>query len=248
MKNTFDAIVNPVIPKNAPFPGETAVLVSSESDLVPLVQGLTGEKLKPRKFFMSSHYLGICGGKTTSLAGPVMGAPYAVALMDTLAAWGVKRFIFLGWCGSISAGVRIGDIVVPERAFIDEGTSRHYRGDGDLAVSPAGGLADEVQAALGQVGAGYHRGTVWTTDALYRETRQKVRHFQDQGALAVEMEVSALISAARFRGVDICSVLVTSDRLHDMHWQPGFRNERFKTGRKSARDAILEVLNSQRES
>jgi len=242
MKNTFNAIVNPVIPKKAPDPGEIAILVSSESDLVPLIHGLDDGNINPRKFFMSRHYLGDCGGNRVSLVGPIMGAPYAVALPDTLAAWGVKRFVFIGWCGSISPDIGIGDIVVPERAFIDEGTSRHYQVDGALSGCPPGSLADEVLEALGQVGVDYHRGTVWTTDAIYRETEEQVRHFQKEGALAVEMEVSALFSAACFRGVELCSVLVTSDLLHDNRWQPGFRDARFKTGRSLVGEAIKKVL------
>ncbi len=245
MENTFNAIVNPVIPKRAPAPGETAILVSSESDLAPLTHSLDDGNVNPRKLFMSRHYLGDCGGNRVSLVGPIMGAPYAVALLDTLAAWGVKRFLFLGWCGSISADIGIGDIVVPESALIDEGTSRHYQADEALSTCPAGSLTEEVLGALEQVGASYHRGTVWTTDAIYRETEQQVRRFQKEGALAVEMEVSALFSAASFRGVELCSVLVTSDLLHDNRWQPGFRDSRFKAGRKFVGEAVLKVLNKQ---
>jgi len=248
MKNTFNAIVNPVIPKHAPAPGNTAVLVSSESDLLPLAQRLDADRVPPRKLFMSRHYLGSGGGQPVSLVGPIMGAPYAVALLDTLAAWGVNRFFFLGWCGSISADVHIGDIVVPGRAFIDEGTSRHYRSDADLSECPARGLTDEVAAVLGRMGARHHRGAVWTTDAIYRETEQQVRHFQSRGALAVEMEASALFSAARFRRREVCCVLVTSDRLGDLRWHPGFRDDRFKAGRESAREAIAGIINRQQET
>ena len=248
MKNTVNAIVNPVIPKQAPAPGETAILVSSESDLVPLTRGLGDGNLSPRKFFMSRHYLGDCYGKRVSLVGPLMGAPYAVALLDTLAAWGVQRFLFLGWCGSIAAQVQIGDIVVPERAFIDEGTSRHYGVDSGAVYRPEGALPGQVAALLGQADITHHTGAVWTTDAIYRETEPQVRQFQGKGALAVEMEVSALFSAARFRGVELCSVLVTSDRLHDMRWQPGFKDRRFKAAREAARDIILNVFANQQDS
>ena len=247
MNTTFNAIVNPVIPRTAPPPGETAVLVSSESDLGPLVEGLDNRDARPRKLFMSRHHLGDCGGHRVSLVGPVMGAPYAVALMDTLVAWGVKRFLFLGWCGSIAAQVQIGDILVPGRAFIDEGTSRHYRVEGDAALCPADGLADQVKAVLDANGVVYHPGDILTTDAIYRETEQQVRRFQEKGALAVEMEVSALFAAAGFRGVELCSILVTSDRLHDMHWQPGFRDKRFKAGRASVVQAIIKVLQNQQD-
>ncbi len=248
MKNTFNAIVNPVIPKKAPIPGETAILVSSESDLIALTRGLVEQNANPRKLFMSRHYLGGCGGKRISLVGPIMGAPYAVALLDTLAAWGVQRFLFLGWCGSIVAQVRIGDIVMPERAFIDEGTSRHYQVSEEVSRRPPGDLPDLVAGAFGQAGIAHHSGAVWTTDAIYRETEQQVRRFQEKGALAVEMEVSALYSAAQFRGVELCSVLVTSDLLHDMRWQPGFRDSRFKAARASIQGALIKMLASQQDS
>ena len=245
MNTTFNAIVNPVIPTKAPAPGETAILVSSESDLVPLMHGLDDGKVNPRKLFMSRHYLGDCGGNRVSLVGPIMGAPYAVALLDTLAAWGVQRFLFLGWCGSIAEQVHIGDVVVPDQAFIDEGTSRHYGVNTPVSHRPPGELPVQVTTVLGQAGIAPHTGAVWTTDAIYRETEQQVRRFQEKNALAVEMEVSALFSAARFRGVELCSVLVTSDLLYDMHWQPGFRDDRFKAARTSVGEAILKVLSSQ---
>ena len=243
MNNTFDAIVNPVVTKNTPDPGNTAILVSSTSDLNPLVRSLEANgELEARKLFMSHHYLGTCGTARVSLVGPIMGAPYAVALLDTLVAWGVKQLLFLGWCGSVSSRVAIGDIIVPDLAFIDEGTSRHYGAENESVQCPPGRLPELVIAGLERSGGTCRRGAVWTTDAIYRETEQQVRRFQEKGALAVEMEVSALFSAAHFRGVEISSLLVTSDRLHDMQWQPGFRDKRFTTGRQQAVNAILNIL------
>jgi len=243
MNNTFDAIVNPVVTKNTPDPGDAAILVSSTSDLKPLARGLEADgDLDMRKLFMSHHYIGTCGSARVSLVGPIMGAPYAVALLDTLVAWGVKQVLFLGWCGSVSSQVAIGDIIVPDLAFIDEGTSRHYGTENESVQCPPGRLTDLVVASLERTGGTCRRGAVWTTDAIYRETKQQVRRFQAKSALAVEMEVSALFSAARFRGVEISCLLVTSDRLHDMRWQPGFRDSRFTTGRQQAVNAILNVL------
>jgi uridine phosphorylase len=239
---TFDAIVNPVVTPNTPDAGEVAVLVSSASDLKPLKQGLPAEKVAERKLFMSRYYLAGAGVSRVSLVGPIMGAPYAVALLDTLVAWGARHILFLGWCGALSSRIDIGDIVLPNGAFIDEGTSRHYGGHAEVAACPAGRLAGLVGAACDGAAITCHQGPIWTTDAIYRETEQQVRHFQGKGALAVEMEVSALFSAARFRGVDIGCVLVTSDKLHDMRWQPGFKDSRFLAGRQAARAVILKVL------
>ena len=80
----------------------------------------------------------------------------------------------------------------------------------------------------------FQSGKVWTTDAVYRETRQKVENYQKQGVLAVEMEISALFSVAQFRQVDLCAMLVVSDELSSLKWRPGFRKQRFAEGRQTA--------------
>ena len=44
-----------------------------------------------------------------------------------------------------------------------------------------------------------HRGTVWTTDAPYRETKAAIEAARAHGALAVEMEAAALYAFAQAR-------------------------------------------------
>ncbi len=85
------------------------------------------------------------------------------------------------------------------------------------------------------------QGPVWTTDAIYRETPKKVAWFREQGALAVEMECSALFSVAAFRNVEVAALLVVSDSLAAGNWDPGFARTRFKTARQEACEAILAV-------
>ena len=83
-----------------------------------------------------------------------------------------------------------------------------------------------------------HRGPVWTTDAPFRETPAKVSDYQRRGALAVEMECSALFTVAAFRAVSAAALLVVSDELSSLTWRPGFRDPRFTRGREAACDAI----------
>jgi purine-nucleoside phosphorylase len=80
----------------------------------------------------------------------------------------------------------------------------------------------------------FHSGKIWTTDALYRETRAKVEDYQKQGVLAVEMEISALFSVARFRQVELGAMLVVSDELSAFKWLPGFKDKRFFMGHQTA--------------
>jgi hypothetical protein len=79
---------------------------------------------------------------------------------------------------------------------------------------------------------------VWTTDAPYRETPDQVRAYQERGALAVEMECSALFTLGAFRSAAVASLLVVSDELSSPTWRPGFKDPRFSLGRESACEAI----------
>ena len=54
------------------------------------------------------------------------GAPQAVDTLETLAALGVKNVITVGMFGAFSEKIESGDIVIPNKAFIEEGTSLHY--------------------------------------------------------------------------------------------------------------------------
>ncbi len=167
-----------------------------------------------------------------------MGAPMAAMLLETLAAWGARRFIFLGWCGALTPSLQSGDILVPSGAIAEEGTTWAYGGDDSrvAAVSPA--FQSLLIAHLQQCGIDCREGSIWTTDAVFRETADKVRRYRDEGALAVEMELSALFTVGRLLDIELGAVLVVSDELSTLKWRPGFKSERFQTARTAVCEAI----------
>ena len=70
-------------------------------------------------------------------------------------------------------------------------------------------------------------GPVWTTDAPYLETKEKVSQFVSRGAIAVDMEYSALLRLAHLRNVSLASAFVISDTLGE-RWKPGFKDRLVK--------------------
>jgi uridine phosphorylase len=176
-----------------------------------------------------------------SFVGPIIGAPYAVMLFETLIAWGARSFIFFGWCGAISPDVKIGDILIPTSAVVDEGTSIHYLQPRESVVHPSPATTGLIKTILSDRDIAFHEGRIWSTDAIFRETPDKVSHYQSSGVVAVEMELSALFSVGRFRNVDVGGILVVSDELSTLKWHPGFKDERFKQGRKSACEVIRQI-------
>ena len=236
-----DAVIIPKMGKRSPQLGPVAVMAGTESDLDLLCNLLHLDKSKHQKLFTSRLYTTDDSGSGFALAGPVIGAPYAAMVLETLIAWGAKKIIFLGWCGSISQKIKIGDIIVATAAMIDEGTSRHYIEGAHQASYPSEGMAVAITDALDRIRAKYHRGSVWTTDAIYRETRDKIEYYQRLDAIGVEMEISALFTVAKFRKIDMGAIVVVSDELAEFKWRPGFKTDRFKQGRQAACTVVKDL-------
>ncbi len=236
------AIVNPVKGKNPPKTGDMAVLAATESDLHRLERLAQTQVVERRKLFMSALGVHARNNHRFTVVGPLIGAPYAAMVVESLRVWGVTRLVFIGWCGAVSPQVKAGDLVVPSAAVVDEGTSGHYGRPAGQTARPEPALTDQVRSALQRQGASHHEGMVWTTDAIFRETVAKVKHFQGRGVLAVEMEMSAIFTVAAFRRIQAAGLLVVSDELSDYHWRPGFSLPAFRAARETACRAVLDMV------
>jgi purine-nucleoside phosphorylase len=237
-----EAVVNPQKTKSSPDIGPVAVMAATGADLYYLAELSNFTKNDYQRLFMSRLYYDRRNPGGYSIAGPFVGAPYAVMLLENLIAWGVRQIIFIGWCGAISDSVKIGDIILPTSGYIDEGTSKHYSTAGNSLYQADFPMLAKVRHLLDKNNCDFHEGAVWTTDAIYRETRREVLAHQQKGILAVEMEISALYAVARFRRVDLAGILVVSDELSSSNWRPGFKDDRFVQSRKTACRLVTELL------
>jgi purine-nucleoside phosphorylase len=237
-----DAIVPPLGARQAPDIGPVAMLVSTEPDIRYLRTTLGNPKTQG--FFMGSLMTPDTGPEGFSVAGPYIGAPYGVMLLESLIAKGARQIVVLGWCGALTPDLVCGDLVIPEFAIVDEGTSCSYTvlDQESPSTLPDENLSDQLAAHLKDSGVKASRFPIWTTDAIYRETPKKVDWFKEKGARAVEMECSALFAAAAYRKVKITALLVVSDSLALGSWNPGFRKKTFKAARKSACTSVLSFV------
>jgi purine-nucleoside phosphorylase len=235
-----EAIIRPVRTKRTPALGPQAVLAASELDVQILREGLRLQD--SRALYMSRLYYHAADPKLPCVVGPLMGAPYAVMCLETLRIWGARKAFFIGWCGSINGQVRIGDTILPAGAWIDEGTSAHYGQAGSGVVHPDERLRLSLQQGLQQYHIPFHSGTIWTTDAIFRETPAQIENVQQLGALAVEMELSALFSSAAFYACPLAGLLTVSDELFLLQWKPGFKSDSFKQSRLTACKILIDLL------
>ena len=101
-----------------------------------------------------------------------------------------------------------------------------------------------LEISLEQQGLTFTKGEIWTTDAIYRETPEKVRKYRKKGILAVEMEISALLTVAAYRSVSLTGLLVVSDELFDLKWRPGFSDSLLKKNTRLAGELLLRLSES----
>lgn len=234
-------LIRPKKQKNDPSIGSLAVMAATENDLSLMRRSLGVQGQARGRILTSRLFKGKGDYENITLVGPMLGAPCAVMVLEKLVVCGAETILFLGWCGSVRERVEIGDLVIPDCGIIGEGTSKCYlpdRGYSRPSRSVVKGIEKGCRAAAS---IPFHKGPVWSTDAPYRETRQMVRSVQIEGVLGVDMEVSALFTVGRFRGVKMGALLVVSDELGSLKWKPGFLSKRFRDGRRAAAKVVCQA-------
>ncbi len=170
-----------------------------------------------------------------------IGAPAAVNILETMIAWGAERFLSIGTAGALQSDLDIGSLVLCDRAIRDEGTSYHYMPPSKYAQSSEL-MVDLLESALKKNKLDYTKGTSWTIDAVFRETEDEVKHYQNEGVLTVEMEASALFAAAKYHNVEIGTLFAISDSLADMEWRPEFHHDLTRNGLEQIFRVAFDVL------
>jgi uridine phosphorylase len=135
----------------------------------------------------------------------VYGAARTVEPVHVLGQLGTPVVIQLGSCGTLAAGMRPGDLVIPSRVRIGEGASWHYGGNGHAEPTPA--LADRLAGLATAAGHVVHRGTSVSTEVLLRQPAELVAGWASDGLVAVDMETSATFSAAAWCGMRCAALL-----------------------------------------
>ncbi|MCE4627128.1 MAG: hypothetical protein F7B78_05730 [Desulfurococcales archaeon] len=86
------------------------------------------------------------------------------------------------------------------------------------------------------------RGGIWSTDAIFRETIDKVEKYSSMGVYVVDMEMTALFAVAHYRKVKLTGVIAVSDELFTGEWKTGFEDNRLKRAEWILVEAALRSL------
>lgn len=148
-----------------------------------------------------------------------LGGPASANLMEELIYVGIKYFIGVGSCGAIvNLDIDLDQYFVPIKAIRDEGTSYHYV-PATRFIETDKLLCKHITDTLKENHEKHICGTVWSTDAIYRETPSRIQARVADGALGVEMETASLCAVAQAKGVHFASLLYYSDYNNGKLWQ-----------------------------
>lgn len=146
-----------------------------------------------------------------------VGAPACIGLAEEVFVMGVEKIVMFGTCGVLDGNIGDCSVIIPDSAVRDEGTSYHYAPPGDeIPVNVK--YRDEFEDILKKLQCSYTVGKTWTTDAIFRETREKMRRRKEQGCICVDMECSAMAALAQFRGRDVFQFFYAADNLDSEVW------------------------------
>jgi purine-nucleoside phosphorylase len=139
------------------------------------------------------------------------GAARAVEPVVILGKLGTQRVVQIGSCGGIAPDAHTGDLLIPDRVVIEEGVSRWYQTSGIATATPE--LVDRAQGITEAMGIQVLRGTSVTEDTLLgvRPSDDSVERWIDAGYIGVDMETSAVFSAAEYMGMQRLALIYIWD-------------------------------------
>ena len=131
---------------------------------------------------------------------------------------GIDTFIIFGNCGVLDKTIEDCSIIIPNKAFRDEGTSYHYLPDSEH-IELDNKYTDLFKSVLKKYNFNYKEGATWTIDAFYRETREKIQMYQKRGAICVEMEGASIGAVCRYKKLNYFTFYYAGDNLDSIEWE-----------------------------
>jgi len=147
----------------------------------------------------------------------IVGCPSCAGNLDLFNAMGVEKVMFCGGGGVLDKNIEVGQILVVDGAIRDEGFSYHYVEPSKYIYTDKA-VTEKIVQYLKLHDISYIRGLTWTTDAIFRETADRIAQRKSEGAKIVEMEQSGCIAVAQFRGFDYGALIYGGDDVSQEEW------------------------------
>jgi len=217
--------------------GET-VLVSGQQHRAKMCLERLENCVKNFTFLGYTFWTGSYKGKKITVGNGGFFAPDSAFVTELLCVGGVNNLIRLGSCGSLTKDIEIGEYVLATDIIRGDGATRYYVKD-DYKPKVDDELTNKLEEVFKEASK-VHRGGVWTTDALFKETKDIVNPYIDKGAIAVDMVTSPFVTVANLYNKKSAAILAVSDNL--ITGQLGFNDFRFFEAEMKMTDLAFRVV------
>jgi DeoD family purine-nucleoside phosphorylase len=158
-------------------------------------------------------YTGAVGGRPVSVQTTGMGPPSMAIVTEELLRLGAQQLIRVGTTGALRSEIALGDLIIATASSPTDGVTATFMGGKPYAPAADFALTHALVHAAERRGVPFRVGPIATIDVFshYHPDPNFVRPWRDAGALAVEMEASALFYLAASRGVQAACLGVVVD-------------------------------------
>ena len=186
-------------------------LVSGQPQRAQACLKLLENPVKNFTFFGYTFWTGTYKGKKITVGNGGFYSPDTAYITEMLCVGGVDYLIRLGSCGALKKEIEVGDLVVADSGRRGDGATRYYVDD-DFIPQADQELTQKL-FSFSQETLNTHLGPVWTTDALFRETKEVVNSYIEKGAIAVDMVTATFFTIANLYKKKTTAILAVSDNL-----------------------------------
>lgn len=146
-----------------------------------------------------------------------VGCPACAGNLDEFNSMGITKVMFCGGGGVLDSNIEVGQILAVDGAIRDEGFSYQYIAPSRVIyIDPE--IRDKIRKYLDENKIPYICGLTWTTDAIFRETEERISRRKKEGAKIVEMEQAGCIAVAQFRKFSYGALIYGGDDLSGEKW------------------------------
>jgi len=218
--------------------GKYAIIPGPITRVEPITKKLS-DPLKDFSFQGIEMFTGRLDDILVTTANSGMYAPPGAIVSEMVAAGGSEYLIRPGSCGALKEDINIGDLIIVTGCVRGDGTTPYYVPDNFSTVADFG-VTQALIDACKKLGATYHVGTVWSTDALLRESKELIDQMCELNVIGVDMVTSSLLTVSQLKGVKAGGVLAVSDNL--ITGELGFVSPKFFEAETTTIDVALEAV------
>jgi DeoD family purine-nucleoside phosphorylase len=158
-------------------------------------------------------YTGSLNGRPVSVQSTGMGPPSISIVVEELLRLGARQLLRVGTCGALRAGIQLGELIIATASSPTDGATATFMRGRPYAPAADFAMTHALVHAAEKLGIPFHVGPIATIDVFshYHPNPNFVRPWRDAGALAVEMEASALFYLAASNGTQAACLCVVGD-------------------------------------